>query len=209
MSKDRLLERTKNILTIDRLALMRENADQQNTYCFFASMYEAAYHIHADKAPPRYKEAEEQWLSFGVGSGVSPERMYNLVIELANKLEIKIDKIYANPGTVPQFLKDKVSDTSLENVNEIEEVENTKKKIKYSAHAESQTFINRSAARIEMATNNGWQTVMVISFSNEPYKEANNTSESVPIELVSGKSITLPYPYVLVMLKEDTSGTDS
>lgn len=60
MSRDNLVEKTKQIIRADRLELMREHADEQATYCFFASMYEVAYHIHGDKLPPRHKQAENE-----------------------------------------------------------------------------------------------------------------------------------------------------
>ena len=157
MDKDSLLYRTREIVRTDRLELMRENADKQKTYCFFASLYEVAYHIHKDKMPPRYKQAEAEWLSFGVDDkpgAVKTEEILNLLTKLANSLGITIEKIYTDRLFLSHFLQDKVRDATV--------VDTGKKKTIYRAHAESYTSLPKSDRRIDTVLADDWITVVAV-----------------------------------------------
>lgn len=205
MSRDTIVNRLNSVVRSDRLELMRANADKQHTYCFYASLYEVASFVHKGKLPLRYQQAEDEWLSFGVQDseikgGVPPKEFFTLIMKMADYLEIKIERIYADPSILAHFLKDKAADakealvTSEMKVKEENEAE-------YAAHAESQTT-SRSVVRVQSATDHGWETAFVIAFSQDPYHDPRNNIDSIPVEDSAGKTIEVPIPFLHVMLKE-------
>jgi hypothetical protein len=206
--KSELYQRLHNTLRIDRLEATRAYADNQRSYCFFASMYEAASHLYGEQLPLRFAQVEEEWLSFGsVGEtkgGVSPENLFPQLLKIADHLHLKIEKIYANPSAYELFMQTKdgyddedTSDTDSEEDDCPEEV------TVYNAHAESETFLNRSTIRIQQANENEWKTVLIATFSKSPEEGYLNSIETIVIEKVQGKQTVYPsIPYVSILLKE-------
>lgn len=129
-------------------------------------------------------------------------------MRLADDFGLKVERIYANPSVLSRFLKDKVKDANVETSTEKkishEEDETPKgEKKSYVAHAESQTSLNKSDRRLQEAQEKGWFAVFAVTFADKPDDNVTNKIESVPIEHVVGKTLTLKYPYVVVMLKEE------
>lgn len=211
-----LSQRTKQLISRDRLELMRARSDEKNTYCVFASMYEVALQIHEDRLPPRVEQAEREWLSFGTGKevegGVSPEELFDTLVKLANFLDIKIRKIYSNPSALAHFLGDKVASANVltrdkngseDNVDDAEEKDDQDGEgDTYYAHAETQTSSPKADARIEEAMDKGWFVVLVVSFDQKPAGGDKKKLDQIPIEPVVGKTERISFPYLLVFLKE-------
>jgi hypothetical protein len=194
MIKEGLAERTKEIIREDRMDFLREMADEKNTYCFFVSMYEVAHQIHGDSLPPRFRKAEEEWLSWEAGKNgaVPPGKTIDLLIDMSNSLEIKIGKIYGLPIILERFkaIKKQGSGRVLEG-----------KAARYKSHAESQTS-EKSAGRLREAAKDGWSAVLAVTFSGK-LEGSINRIDTIPVERVQGGTLSLSYPYLVIMLKED------
>lgn len=201
-SEKTLHQRTKSIVRNDRLELLRGFADEKNTYCFFVSLYECAYHIWRDKMPPRVKEAEAKWLNFGGEDGsVSVEDFLDMLVKVANDLDVKITKTYGNRTMIDRFIQNKSA--------EVESVDANGENLQqdgtsyFSSHCESQSGRERILERVKLRKTEGWKTAVIITLAAQLETDSPNSIESLDLIEVSEGNLILDYPFVLFMLRED------
>lgn len=209
MSKELATKRLRQLLRNDRLALIRAYADQESTYCFFASMYEVAYHIHSHQLPPRHREAEKEWRQLGAdqhGGTVPPEKLFETLLRVADYLNITVEKIVANPSVLTTLLEEKAAEDYKANSQEKlatlanRQVADSDQPRTYRAHAESHIFSNASRIRIIEALKDNWFVVCAIAFSPKR-SQANNTLSAVEVVEAIGETIELEPPFILLLLK--------
>jgi hypothetical protein len=206
MDKITLREKTKSVIRKDRLELIRELSDTTGTYCFFASMYEIAYHILGDKLPPRAKQAETEWLSYGREDGyVEHGDIIDLMLKMANAFGIRIQEIYLSPANSEVFLRDKVSEAKQLETS-TPSASSPPEKV-YVTHSESGSS-RKSFERVSELSKT-MDLVLAVNFSDTPSGSFSNTRETVKVHYISEtEEFKISYPFYILMSNKDESEID-
>lgn len=207
MSTESIRERTQRVIRTDRLALLREYADDKLSYCFFASFYEIVYSAYCHQLPPRIAQAIEEWSAYTKSKDASPgmvkpQDTLLLLVELANRFGLTIEHIIGIPGVIEK-LKPASNSTTENSTSDIptNATPETKKMVHFAAHAESCTESTTSAKRIETLTKEGWFVAVAITFASKAAPSAHNVLEQIPLQFISDARVELPEPYFLLLLK--------
>ena len=121
---DGLFERTHEIISRDRSETLRRRADDCNSFCIFASVYEVATEL-GHSLPKRATQVWKEWQALDESGltnngAVSPENAFLLVSILAERFGLEIKKVMGNrsfldkvslPGRV---VDDKPDETKIE-----------------------------------------------------------------------------------------------
>lgn len=202
MSIESIRERTQRVIRTDRLALLREYADDTLSYCFLASFYEIVYSVYCHQLPPRIAQAINEWSDCTKPADTSPgmvkpQDTLLLLVELANRFGLTIEHIVGIPSVISKIQPASNSTTDAP----ANEPTVAKKELYFAAHAEACTKLATSTKRMDNLVHEGWFVAVAITFASVANPSVHNVLEQIPFQFVSETHIELAEPYFLLLLK--------
>lgn len=160
----------------NRAEALRAWADENNSFCVFATLYELSALLDPSTPIPTPEEALEQYESlFGKGTSgaVSPKDFFSTLTTFAEPLRMEISRIMANPSFIDKLEVPDDIQPKLQIVTGRQSVEfpnmrillKEREKEDWATHAETDDGAERQRTRIEPMLNEGWLTGAVIIFN--------------------------------------------
>lgn len=175
-----ITERTKAIIQQDRLDDIRSVADDENTFCFFASLYEIATLNKGTQAmPPRvegvWAEHLKRFPDLGEGS-VPVSQTLEVLFKFNSEFGLTVKQILVNPSFLKHISIPTEFQVKIRTATGSQDVptphlrcmaQQGEEKIWYT-HAETDAGDAKSESRFELLKEKGWElTALVVEYEND------------------------------------------
>lgn len=169
----------KRIINQQRRVWLREFADKNNSYCFFASMYEVKTMVDSNYLLPRVNHLYEEWQRLGWLNNEGRVRanttgILNTLQVVSSHLGLTVKRIIANPDFVVKLKEQEEPDYT------------SKKGGAWKTHVESFDGSAASNHKAESLSAEGWANLMAITFSTTERDELPSTNLEEKIIAVTG-----------------------
>ena len=195
---EHIKDKARRLIAIDRSEGIRKLADQDNSYCVFASVYQAAYALNPgiSKRVPEVLKEWEQINIEGKAGRVPPTKLIDILAETNKILGTKVNRILANPS----FIKHLNISKKKEHLKPVQDKEPNKKP-KWATHAEFYDFSSQTQRRIDELFASGWSDAMVIEIGLNKGKPQVSEDIVKTMKSVTGVYHDIHAPMIRVLAK--------